>query len=73
MPGVSDILGCLPGGRLLAVECKGPGNCPTRAQLAFLDAVANAGGLAVVVYDIWDLEAALDATGSGLATGKAVP
>jgi hypothetical protein len=60
--GLSDILGLLPPwGRLLAVECKRPGNRPTPDQQGFLDAVTAAGGLALVVHDVGDLAAALDA------------
>jgi hypothetical protein len=60
MPGISDILGVLPGGRFLAVECKRPGNRPTPEQAAFLAAVEAAGGLALVVRDVAELQAALD-------------
>ena len=54
--GVSDIIGVLPNGRFLAVECKRPGNNPTNDQQAFLDAVRRRGGLALVVYDASDLD-----------------
>jgi hypothetical protein len=60
LPGVSDVLAILPpGGRLLAVECKLPGREPTGLQQAFLDAVARAGGVGIVVRDLNDLVAAL--------------
>jgi hypothetical protein len=59
--GVSDILAVLPpNGRLLAIECKRPGNGPTEDQAAFLDAVTRRGGLAVVIYDVRDLAEILD-------------
>lgn len=54
--GISDIIGVLPGGRFLAIECKRPGNRPTEDQQAFLDAVNRRGGLTVVIYDADDLE-----------------
>jgi hypothetical protein len=60
--GCADILGVLPpGGRILAVECKRPGGRLTPAQAAFLRCVAEAGGLAVVVRDLRDLQRALEA------------
>lgn len=43
VPGVSDILGVLPGGRLLCVEAKGPKGKLRASQAAFLDAVRRAG------------------------------
>jgi hypothetical protein len=62
--GSSDILGILaPSGKLLAVECKRPGGRVSEAQRHFLDAVTAAGGLALVIADARDLEAALRAEG----------
>ena len=62
--GISDILGLLPpSGRLLAVECKRPGGKPSPQQLAFLEQVRAAGGLAVVVHSLHELEAALREAG----------
>lgn len=58
--GVSDILGILPGGRLVAVECKRAGNMPSNDQRDFLDAVNRRGGLGLVVYDAIDLEEIID-------------
>ena len=46
VPGISDILGAWPDGRLLAVEIKCPGNRPTAAQEAFMRAVNDRGGFA---------------------------
>jgi hypothetical protein len=55
--GSSDIIGVLPGsGRMLAVECKQPGGRVTAGQRAFLDLVAAAGGAALVVSDLRQLE-----------------
>ena len=53
--GSSDILGVLPEGRFLAVECKRPGNRPTPAQDDFLKQVREKGGLALVVYEAQEL------------------
>lgn len=58
--GISDIIGVLPGGRFLAVECKRPGNVPTEDQQAFLDAVNRRGGLGIVVVDAGDLADIID-------------
>ena len=62
--GSSDILAVLPpGGKLLACECKRPGGKPNAFQVAFLDAVTTAGGLAVVVSDVKQLEQVLKLEG----------
>jgi hypothetical protein len=60
MKGSADILGVLPGGRFLAVECKIGRNRPTTAQTAFLNTIRAAGGLALVVWDVKELAEALD-------------
>lgn len=59
--GCSDLVGCLEGGRWLAVECKATGEKATDAQQAFLDRVNEAGGLGVCVDDAADLVEALNA------------
>jgi VRR-NUC domain len=46
-------------GVFLAIECKVPGGKVSESQRAFLDAIAAAGGLAVVVTNVKELEAAL--------------
>lgn len=54
--GVSDILALLPpNGRLLTVECKVKPNKVTADQLAFMEGVGRAGGLALVVYEVEEL------------------
>lgn len=55
--GGSDIIGLTKDGTFLAVECKIKPNRATDAQKAFLSEVTNRGGLAIVAYDIDDLEA----------------
>ena len=66
-PGMSDILGVLPGGRILAVECKVGTGKETLSQFAFQEAVRAIGGWAVVVRSVHQLvkslEATVDATG----------
>jgi hypothetical protein len=54
--GVADILGCLPCGRLLAVEVKLPKGRVTEEQRWFIDTVQALGGLAGVVRTVADLE-----------------
>jgi hypothetical protein len=61
--GAADILGVLPGGRLLAVECKRPGNRATAAQAAWLAMIAEGGALALVVVSVEDLAAQLREAG----------
>lgn len=55
MRGVSDILGILPDGRFLAVECKKPKNKLSEFQREFLENIKNNGGVALVVYSLDDL------------------
>ena len=57
--GTSDIIACV-GGRYVAIEAKMPGNKPTRAQQDFLDSVRNFGGIAIVAYNLDDVDAGLD-------------
>lgn len=59
MTGISDIIGVLPGGRILCIECKRPGGKPTPAQREFLDRVNEKGGLAMVATSTRDVEEAL--------------
>lgn len=68
LDGVSDILGVLPSGRFLGVECKRPavrgfdrGGVMSKDQRAFLAAVNEAGGVGVCVSDVGRLAAALAA------------
>ena len=60
-PGWPDIIGCLPGngGRMLAVECKRPGQKPTWEQERRMSELAEAGALCVVAREIADIEKAL--------------
>lgn len=60
-PGVADIIGILPDGRLLAVEIKRPDSGKlSKTQAAFLDAVNRLGGLALCVRGVDELERALE-------------
>jgi hypothetical protein len=53
--GSPDILGIAPGGRLLCVECKMPGNNLTKHQAAWLERAAKHGAAVCVAYSIDDL------------------
>lgn len=55
-PGVSDILGILPGGRFLAIEVKAPKGRVSPAQEQFLQTINERGGLAFVARSIDDVE-----------------
>jgi hypothetical protein len=57
--GSSDILGVLPGGRMLAVECKSSvGRC-SESQNLFLASIHEAGGVAIVARSMEELAVAL--------------
>jgi len=57
--GSSDILGCLPGGRFLAVEVKAPNGRLSQEQQEFLDKIRGLGGIALVVRGWRELDIAL--------------
>jgi hypothetical protein len=63
MPGISDIIGVLPDGRFLAVECKRKGRTATDEQKAFLSRVTELGGMAMTVSDVRQLQIALQLEG----------
>ena len=56
-PGSSDILGILPGGKFLAVECKREkGGKLSDLQIDFLNRIKENGGVAVCVHSVEDLK-----------------
>lgn len=56
-PGSSDIIGILPDGRFLAVECKREnGGILSGKQVEFLSRIKENGGVALVVHSLNDLE-----------------
>lgn len=62
--GASDALAVIPpGGRLLALETKRPGNKPTPAQEVWLGEIRDAGGLAIVATSVDDLRRQLEMAG----------
>ena len=58
--GTPDILGMLKGGCLLGIECKRPDGRVRPAQRAFLDAIADGQGLAIVARSVGDVIRDLD-------------
>lgn len=55
MKGVSDILGCLEGGRFLAIEVKSEKGKLTPEQRTFLERVHELGGVAMVARSVDDV------------------
>ncbi|WP_010261112.1 VRR-NUC domain-containing protein [Treponema primitia] len=62
-PGSSDILGVLPGGKILAVECKADKGRLSDNQKEFLKAVESLGGVVVVAKGTKDVEKILHERG----------
>lgn len=60
LKGSSDILGLLPDGRFLAIECKRPGNRLTPDQRTFQQRVIQHHGVAWVVWSAAQLEKELE-------------
>lgn len=55
LQGSADIIGILPEGRFLAVECKAAKGKLSPAQEAFLARVRQEGGVAIVVHNLDEL------------------
>jgi hypothetical protein len=68
--GSADILGCLSGGRFLAVETKAERGRLTPEQRQFLETVRGLGGLALVVRDRRELDEALRGARGTPMTGR---
>ena len=58
--GVADILGCLPGGKLIVLEVKTRKGRATQNQKDFLQRVSMLGGKAAIVKSIDDVKAVLE-------------
>jgi hypothetical protein len=70
LKGSSDILGVLPGGKILCVECKAPGGRLSPEQRQFLTDIRSMGGMAIVARSYRDIEAALMEAGyTGITAG----
>ena len=57
--GAPDIVGLVPGGRFIGVECKTRRGRLTTKQAEFLDAISAAGGIAVEARTLDDITEAL--------------
>ncbi len=57
--GSGDIFAILPDGRFCSIECKVGRNKPSDAQVRWADNVNEAGGMAIVVYSLDELEGAI--------------
>jgi len=57
--GSSDILGVLPGGKILCVECKAQGGRLTPEQKQFIQDVRDLGGVCLVVKHWQEIDSAL--------------
>lgn len=60
MRGVADILGVLPGGQFIAVECKYGSGQLSPEQRTFADRVREMGGLFVLARSVEDVDNALE-------------
>lgn len=60
LKGSSDILGILPNGQFLAVECKREkGGRLSEEQIEFINKINENGGFAICVNSLYDLESKL--------------
>jgi len=66
MKGCSDVLGCLPDGRMLAIECKAIKGRLSMEQSAFISKIQAQGGLAMVARSVEDVKEQLQGEGYGL-------
>ena len=63
LPGSSDILGILPNGQFLAVECKREkGGKLSDKQVEFLSRIKQNGGVAVCIHSVNELEKIITST-----------
>ena len=68
--GSADIIGWMPDGRFLGVECKTPTGRLSEAQKVWLAELKKAGGVAIVARSVGDLVDAMAAEGIGVARPK---
>jgi hypothetical protein len=66
MKGCSDILACLPGGRMLAIECKTIKGRLSPEQAVFLDKMRRQGAIPMVARSVFEVEDQLKEHGYGL-------
>lgn len=65
--GSSDIIGILPDGKFIGIECKRPGQKATDVQKNFLRTISENHGVAFVATSIEDVQSELDAYFSGFS------
>lgn len=53
--GISDIIGCSPEGKFVAIEVKKHGGVATEAQKDFLKRIEQNGGISLLAYSIDDV------------------
>ena len=53
--GISDIIGCTPSGRFLAIEVKKPGGRVSPEQQEFINNVNRLGGIAILAFSLDDV------------------
>jgi hypothetical protein len=58
-PGIADILGIMPDGKMLAIECKAPKGKLSDAQALFLSEIKLHGGVVVCARSVEDVIEAL--------------
>ena len=56
LKGTSDIIGCLPDGKMLAIEVKSETGRLSPEQKAFIDKIKKQGGIAFVAKNLQDVE-----------------
>ena len=61
--GVSDILGCLPNGQMVAIECKRKGGKPSKEQIEFIADIKRVGGMAFIADSVETVRTALKGQG----------
>jgi hypothetical protein len=66
MKGQSDIMGCLPCGRMMAIECKAISGRLSPEQAAFLDKMTRQGAVAFVAKSVYEVQEQLKEHGYGL-------
>ena len=60
MPGVPDIIGILPGGRFLGIECKAKKGKQSDSQMEFEAQCKRLGGVYLLVRDVMELARMMD-------------
>jgi len=58
--GISDVIGCSPSGRFIAVEVKKKGGKPSDHQIEFLRRIKASGGIAILAYSLDEVRAVID-------------